>query len=115
MAPRERKGITRQSSDERDVEAPILRATRHLVRPNGSIVGREVAEVISPIYQSFVSAIPTRLANSANQPALASIDGRAAITHERIYNFIVNEFGPTLDQLGFGRGHRVALVLPNGP
>lgn len=93
-------------------ESPILASTRHLVRSNGSIIGREVAETILPQYKSFCSAIPTDL---PTRPCLASIDGRAPISHKRIHDFIVQDYGPTLHQLGFGRGHRIALILPNGP
>jgi acyl-coenzyme A synthetase/AMP-(fatty) acid ligase len=92
--------------------APILAKTRHLLKANGSIVGREVAEVILPLYPTFASAIPTAL---PSRPALASIDGRAALTHRRIQDFILTDVGPVLHQLGFGKGDRVALVLPNGP
>lgn len=92
-------------------EAPILKATRSLLKPNGSIVGSQVAARITE-FKTFASAIPTEL---APRPALASIDGRTPITHRRVHDFCVKEYGSMLQDLGVGRGHRVALVLPNGP
>jgi acyl-coenzyme A synthetase/AMP-(fatty) acid ligase/acetyltransferase-like isoleucine patch superfamily enzyme len=93
-------------------EASILAATRHLLKPNGSILGSAVFKVIEPLFPTFVSAIPTHL---ASRPALGSIDGRAPINHARIHDFVTTEFGPALHAYGFGRGDRIALVLPNGP
>jgi acyl-CoA synthetase (AMP-forming)/AMP-acid ligase II/acetyltransferase-like isoleucine patch superfamily enzyme len=60
------------------------------------------------------SAIPADL-GSDKRPALGSIDGRHPISHTRIRDFILSEFGPILHSFGFGRQHRIALVLPNGP
>lgn len=94
---------------------PLLQAAQHLLKPNGSIVGRDVADTIRPLFRTFCSAIPTFYEEAKTKPALASIDGRSPISHSRIQEFIVNEYGPTLHALGFGRGHRIALVLPNGP
>ena len=94
-------------------DPPLLAASRHLLKPNGSILGREVAEAILPKFQTFCSAIPT--ISRQSHPALASIDGRRSLTHERVYDFCVNEFGRMLHELEFGKGDRIALVLPNGP
>ena len=47
--------------------------------------------------------------------ALASIDGRAPLDHDRVYDFCVGYYGPALHSLGFGKSDRIALVLPNGP
>jgi acyl-coenzyme A synthetase/AMP-(fatty) acid ligase/acetyltransferase-like isoleucine patch superfamily enzyme len=102
----------RGSFQDSKEEAPILQSARHLLKPNGSILGREVAACILPQYSTFASAIPTEL---VERPALGSIDGRAAVTHARIQQFILTEYGPTLHKLGFGKGDRIALVLPNGP
>ena len=96
-------------------QSPILAVTRHLLKENGSILGRDVAQVVEPMFPSFVSAIPRDLSLSQNNGALASIDGRHPLTHAQIYDFCVDYFGPTLHRLGFGRKHRIALVLPNGP
>jgi acyl-CoA synthetase (AMP-forming)/AMP-acid ligase II len=93
-------------------EAPILKASRHLLRPNGSIVGREVASAVLPLFPTFCSAIPISLSPGY---ALASIDGRDPVSHKRIHDFILYEFGPALHRLGFGKGDRIALILPNGP
>jgi acyl-coenzyme A synthetase/AMP-(fatty) acid ligase/acyl carrier protein len=93
-------------------ESPILQATRHLLQPNGSILGSDVARTIEPLFPTFCSAIPSHTTSAA---ALASIDGRHVISHGRIVDFCLQYFGPALHQLGFGRGHRIAVVLPNGP
>lgn len=119
MSPREQDAMELPASPSKsfetcgeDEESPILRLTRHLVKSNGSIVGTEVARTILPTYQTFASAIPT---SNSHRPALISIDGREPISHARIAEFILHDFGPALHRLGFGRGHRVAVVLPNGP
>jgi hypothetical protein len=125
-------------------QSPVLRAAAHVLQPNGSILGRQVAECIVSQFPTFCSAIPTKLIklissqsdekgnhhemnhdedSSENdddidvveRPSLASIDGRCAISHKRILDFVTNDFGPALHQLGFGKGDRIALVLPNGP
>ena len=90
-------------------DSPLLGEIRHLLKPNGSIIGKDVAETILPQFPTFASAIP-----SSNRAALASIDGRSPLSHDRIAEF-VNEFGAVLHALGFGKGDRIALVLPNGP
>jgi hypothetical protein len=100
------------SSKDEGEQAPILSLSRHLLKPNGSILGREVADCILPQFPTFASAIPTNL---TARPALGSIDGREPITHARIHDFLLKEFGPSLHKLGFGKGDRIALVLPNGP
>ena len=101
------KLLGQQTSDE----TPILAASRHLLQPNGSISGKAVGDVILPQFQTFASAIP----DETSRPALASIDGRTPITHSRIKQFVEHEFGTQLHQMGFGKGDRIALVLPNGP
>ena len=90
--------------------SPLVEATRHLLQPNGSIVGRHVADVIKPRFPTFASAIPS----CSQRSALGSLDGRDPINHSQVRVF-VQDFGTSLHQLGFGRGDRVALVLPNGP
>jgi acyl-coenzyme A synthetase/AMP-(fatty) acid ligase/acetyltransferase-like isoleucine patch superfamily enzyme len=97
------------SLDDDFSEAPALAATRHLLLPNGSIVGSEVSQVLEPLYDTFVAAMP-----SSPRPALASIDGRRAISHSQI-SYFVHQVGHVLHAFGIGRRHRVALVLPNGP
>lgn len=118
MAPREEvlallsSGTTDSPRDgDSFAEGPaVLAATRHLLRPNGSIVGVEVSRALEPLYANFVAAIP-----ASDRPALAAIDGRTPITHTQVSQFVWNDIGPVLQSLGVGRGHRVALVLPNGP
>eukprot|EP00977_Amphora_coffeiformis_P025833 scaffold22432_cov168-Amphora_coffeaeformis.AAC.13 len=94
---------------------PILSATRHLVKSNGSIVGSDVAKVVRANHSTFLSAIaavPTT--TNTHHPALASIDGRASLSHKRVVEF-GESIGYVLQKMGVGRGDRVALVLPNGP
>jgi acyl-CoA synthetase (AMP-forming)/AMP-acid ligase II len=93
--------------------SPLLQACRHLLRPNGSIIGRDVAETVLPLFPTVRSAIPVSC-NSNPVVALQSIDGRTGITHARIVQ-AMEAAGATLHAHGFGRGSRVALVLPNGP
>jgi acyl-CoA synthetase (AMP-forming)/AMP-acid ligase II/carbonic anhydrase/acetyltransferase-like protein (isoleucine patch superfamily) len=94
--------------------SPIVSSCEHLLQPNGAIIGRDVARAILPLFPSMCSAIPADSSRS-QEPALASIDGRRPISQTRIRDFILNDFGPSLHRLGFGKGHRIALVLPNGP
>ena len=94
------------------MDVPLLAVSRHLLQPSGQIVGKHVADVILPSFPTFCSAIPTEL---GGRVALASIDGRTSITHERVRDFCIDDFGPSLHSLGYGRGDRIALVLPNGP
>lgn len=103
--------LSSSSSPSSTTESPILATSRHLLQPNGSIIGRDVAQAILPYFPTFASAIPS----SSTTPALACIDGRQALSHYRVVEFIQSEFGPALHQLGFGQGDRIALVLPNGP
>jgi acyl-CoA synthetase (AMP-forming)/AMP-acid ligase II/acetyltransferase-like isoleucine patch superfamily enzyme len=109
MPPQEHQA---DSSKDEGEQAPILALSRHLLKPNGSILGREVADCILPQFPTFASAIPTNL---TARPALGSIDGREPVTHARIHDFLLEEFGPSLHKLGFGKGDRIALILPNGP
>ena len=108
------------NSHSRENDVPLLAACRHLLQPSGRIVGRDVASAILPLFPTFCSAIPTPSSTAysnnsePSRPALASIDGRAPLTHERIRDFCVRDFGPTLHSHGFGKGDRIALVLPNG-
>lgn len=96
--------------------SPIVSSCQHLLLPNGSIVGRHVAKTILPNFPSLCSAIPAEhVFEQRRTLGLCSIDGCAPVSHSRIRDFILRDFGPTLHRMGFGRGHRVALVLPNGP
>ncbi|GKZ00275.1 hypothetical protein MPSEU_000980400 [Mayamaea pseudoterrestris] len=92
-------------------KSTLVESVRHVQQPNGSIVGREVARIVLQQYDSLVSAIPSDLSSTA---ALASIDGRLPIDHGRIHSF-VSDMGRQLHELGIGRKHRVAVILPNGP
>lgn len=103
-------------------DTPILAACRHLLQPNGSIVGSQVAAVVAQEFPTFLSAIGTKPSTvehdddqtTFSHPALASIDGRVSLTHQHVVDFS-NTMGLALAQRGIGRGDRVALVLPNGP
>jgi len=91
--------------------ATIISSCRHLVKPNGAIVGSEIAAVVRPKFRTLHSAIPTRETGACY---LAGIDGRRPIQHKDVRSFL-REFGTTLRGLGVRRGHRVAVILPNGP
>lgn len=116
--------------------SPLIEASRHLQKANGSISGDEVARAILPLFPTFLSALPLQHnaiqtnnrhddlnfytvsqpneGISAVRAAVASIDGRQPISHQMIYSF-VEDFGPKLHEWGYGRSDRIALVLPNGP
>ena len=90
--------------------ARLMAAALHLLKPNGSILGRDVAASLLPQFTNFLEALPTE----SNKPALRSIDGRASMTHAMIHQFLIDT-GRVLHGLHIGRGHRCAVVLPNGP
>ena len=93
--------------------APLLSSCQHLVKKNGSIVGREIAAELNGVYPTLQSALPPSVQYTG--PAyLASIDGRLPLAHDRVAPFL-QEMGHYLHGLQIGRGNRVALVLPNGP
>jgi acyl-coenzyme A synthetase/AMP-(fatty) acid ligase len=109
----ERQGLLDDSSGtngNHQEYSQLVASCKHLLKPNGSVLGSDIAQTILPLFPSVYSAIPSRPC-----PALASIDGRASISQDRVRDFIQRELGPSLHSLGFGRGHRIALVLPNGP
>ncbi|KAL3905309.1 MAG: hypothetical protein SGARI_004524, partial [Bacillariaceae sp.] len=94
--------------------SPIVSSCKHLLQPNGSISGNDVAKAVLPNFSDLASALPVE--SFGDRPALYGVDGsRRPITHKRIRDFILKEFGPSLHEFGFGRGQRIALVLPNGP
>ena len=99
------------NSNEKGDEAPLLAASQHLLKDNGAISGREVGKCILPQFSTLESAIP----QVSSRHALASVDGRKALTHNRIREFVMEDFGTALHGLGFGRGDRIAVILPNGP
>jgi acyl-CoA synthetase (AMP-forming)/AMP-acid ligase II len=91
--------------------APLVKTSMHLLNPNGSISGRDVASIVLPEFPDLLSAIPL----NSHRNALACIDGRATISHNRIHKFLT-EIGYVLhEHVRIGRGHRIAVVLPNGP
>jgi acyl-CoA synthetase (AMP-forming)/AMP-acid ligase II len=92
--------------------APIIHYSQHLLQPNGSISGAKVAAAILPRFPNLLSALP-RSKNPCHH-ALNSIDSRSGITQDQIRECILN-VGQSLHQIQIGRGHRIALVLPNGP
>jgi acyl-CoA synthetase (AMP-forming)/AMP-acid ligase II len=120
MPPRQRDNLkllstSASNGNVRELDdAPVLAAVRHLLKPTGSILGREVAQVLRPKFPTFCSAIPTST-TSSDSVAIGSIDGRASISHSRIHDFIAQDFGKQLHAAGFGKGDRIALILPNGP
>ncbi len=103
-----------RGGNSRSLAAPIVSACRHLLQPNGSIKGSDVAKAVLPHFDDLCSTLPVESFGDRN--ALYGVDGkRRPITHTRIRDFVLNEFGPILHEYGFGRGQRIALVLPNGP
>lgn len=90
-------------------KAPILRYSQHLLQPNGSILGAQVAAAILPRFPDLLSALP-----QGHSIALNSIDSRSGITQSQIRQCLLAA-GESLHQMRIGRGHRIALVLPNGP
>ena len=104
---------TPRGGNSRSLAAPLVSACRHLLQPNGSIKGSDVAPAVLPHFDDLCSALPVESFGERN--ALYGVDGRRPISHTRIRDFVLNEFGPTLHEYGFGRGQRIALVLPNGP
>ena len=96
--------------------APLMAAAQHLLQPNGSILGKHVAQAILPRFGNFLQALPCDVNQYAAvpRPALRSMDGRSPQTHADVYTF-VQDMGKTLHQWNLGRGHRVAVILPNGP
>ena len=103
-----------RGGNSRSLSAPIVSACRHLLQPNGSIKGSDVEKAVLPHFDDLCSALPVESFGDRN--ALYGVDGRRRpITHSRVRDFIMNDFGPTLHEYGYGRGQRIALVLPNGP
>ena len=87
--------------------SPAVAAVRHLLQPNGRIVGADVAAALLPAFSTFQSALPPTM-------ALHSVDGRAPLTHDRLQQ-VISHTGAALHAVNVGVGQRVALVLPNGP
>ncbi len=102
-----------RSSGSTKLASPLVSACRHLLQPNGSISGDAVAKAILPNFPDLCSALPADY--FANRLALLGVDERTPLTHARIRDFILKELGPSLHEMGYGRGNRIALVLPNGP
>eukprot|EP00529_Nitzschia_sp_RCC80_P002669 CAMPEP_0113509814 /NCGR_PEP_ID=MMETSP0014_2-20120614/37784_1 /TAXON_ID=2857 /ORGANISM="Nitzschia sp." /LENGTH=1713 /DNA_ID=CAMNT_0000405685 /DNA_START=253 /DNA_END=5390 /DNA_ORIENTATION=+ /assembly_acc=CAM_ASM_000159 len=114
-----------KSPCQEQAELPsVLAACRHLVKSNGSIKGSEIAAQLSGLkgtktskptkktFKTLLECIPT--AKEQGPCYIADVYGRLPIRHTAVSSFI-KEFGQTLHSMGFGRGHRIALVLPNGP
>jgi len=91
--------------------APLVAHSQHLLQPNGSILGRAVADSILPRFPDLLSAIPV-----STKAALRCMDlNQPALSHSDIAQF-TQQLGTVLHQhWKLGRGHRVAVVLPNGP
>ena len=93
---------------------PLLAECSTLVQPNGVIVGRYIAEKTREAYPTLLSCIPTT-EETCGPAFIGCLDGRLPLSHSQCHEFI-QDFGRVLHEgFGIGRGHRVALVLPNGP
>lgn len=101
-----------QQQEEDALVSPLVNLTRHLLQPNGSIVGRDVQAALLPHVPDLLSAIPV---DSSALSALQSTDGRMAVTHAEIRDFLVHIGQGVLHRHAVGRGCRIAVVLPNGP
>lgn len=97
------------SVEEQFRTPPLVLASKPFLQKNGSISGREVSAAILPKFPDLLSAIP-----SYSHQALASIDGRMAVSHKRIHEFVLHIGHILHSRVRIGRGHRVAVVLPNG-
>jgi acyl-CoA synthetase (AMP-forming)/AMP-acid ligase II/acetyltransferase-like isoleucine patch superfamily enzyme/acyl carrier protein len=101
--------------------APLIAASQHLLQPNGSILGRHVASIILPQFPNLLSVIPMsnrpalEAANTSSTSATSYEQQSVAMTHSDIRSFCLNLGTILHEQLKIGRGHRVAIVLPNGP
>ncbi|GKY96221.1 hypothetical protein MPSEU_000582000 [Mayamaea pseudoterrestris] len=98
---------------------PLVGLAKHLLQPNGSIIGTHVAQAVLPQVRNLLEALPkaSTSSNSSSGPlpaALASIDGRLPLDIEQIRT-CMEQTGLALQKLGIRRGHRVALCLENGP
>ena len=109
-------GTSVTSNEQITETAPLVRYSQHLLRPNGSIMGRLVTQAVLPRFPDLLSAIPVTAVDEEPRSALRSIDGRNPMTHSQIRDFILKT-GEVLHspKLNIGRGHRIAVVLPNGP
>ena len=90
---------------------PLVRLSQHLLQPNGSIIGSQVADAVLPSVANLFDALPDPRNSSS---ALASVDGRLPVTITQIRQ-CMEQTGVALHRLGIRRGHRVALCLENGP
>ena len=91
--------------------APLVQQSEYLLQPNGSILGASVAKSILPRFPDLLSVIP-----ATHNPALRCVDfERQALTHAEIRVFLQHTGRVLHEQWKLGRGHRVAVVLPNGP
>ncbi|CAB9519639.1 7a-methyl-1,5-dioxo-octahydro-1H-inden-4-yl [Seminavis robusta] len=119
MLPCSARTAIHETDESVPLSSPLVSSCEHLLQPNGSILGSEVAHAILPKFPSLVSAMPTVRLNQSTATnataALKSIDRKAPISARRIHDFIVHEVGPALHHMKIGKGNRVALVLPNGP
>jgi acyl-CoA synthetase (AMP-forming)/AMP-acid ligase II/acetyltransferase-like isoleucine patch superfamily enzyme len=102
--------VEQQHQQQAPPLAPLLDCARHLWQPNGSILGAAVADVLLPRFANLLTALP----HTSTRPALQSLDGRTPLSHAQIYDFL-HASGSVLHKAGVGRGHRAAVVLPNGP
>ncbi|KAG7369620.1 AMP-binding enzyme [Nitzschia inconspicua] len=105
-------GTCAMDIDFNDGVPAVISSCQSAVQENGVIIGSQVGDQLrSNNYTTLLSVIPKQ---KEQGPAfLCSIDGRCPVRHTDVHKFI-QEFGNTLHGLGIGRGHRVALCIPNG-
>ena len=130
---------TTTTTNTTTVAAPLVAAAQHLLQPNGSLRGQAVADHVVPQFPTLLSAIPrtsTRPALYSSSPPPVAVPHSTShdtttttttttttspptttdgpLTHADVYDFLAR-VGPQFHAAGIGRGHRVAVVLPNGP
>lgn len=91
----------------------MIAASQEHLQASGKVVGTQVSKTLRDEgYDTLAKSIPED-PQTTNQAFIGSLDGRIPLTHQDTKSF-VQDFGEVLHALGVRRGHRVALVLPNG-
>mmetsp|Transcript_10452 Transcript_10452/g.23095 ORF Transcript_10452/g.23095 Transcript_10452/m.23095 type:complete len:1809 (+) Transcript_10452:41-5467(+) len=104
--------------------APLVEAAAPFLQPNGSIIGRDVANAILPSFPNLLSAIPKESTRNALQSSEIINDPNIrAMSHSEIHDFC-RDMGHQLQLTGVmelimnnttNSKPRIAVVLPNGP
>ena len=96
-----------------DAVPSVIEATQEHLQKSGRILGKEVSKTLCDHgYTTLTKSIPEETSRTGTF-FIGSLDGRLPLTHAETKSF-VHDFGNVLHAFGVRRGHRVALVLPNG-